>query len=48
MARRLIESGVRFVEVTLDGWDTHRDNFRQTRALSEARGHRHVCLARRP
>jgi uncharacterized protein (DUF1501 family) len=27
MARRLIETGVRFVEVTLDGWDTHIDNF---------------------
>jgi hypothetical protein len=27
MARRLVESGVRFVEVVLDGWDTHNDNF---------------------
>lgn len=27
MARRLVESGVRFVEVVLDGWDTHTDNF---------------------
>ncbi|QGJ70788.1 DUF1501 domain-containing protein [Planctomycetales bacterium 10988] len=27
MARRLIESGVPFVEVMLDGWDTHYDNF---------------------
>jgi uncharacterized protein (DUF1501 family) len=27
MARRLVENGVRFVEVTLDGWDTHADNF---------------------
>jgi uncharacterized protein (DUF1501 family) len=27
MARRLVESGVRFVEVVLDGWDTHQDNF---------------------
>ena len=27
MARRLIEAGVKFVEVTLDGWDTHVDNF---------------------
>ena len=26
-ARRLIEVGVRCVEVTLDGWDTHADNF---------------------
>ena len=27
MARRLVESGVKFVEVVLDGWDTHTDNF---------------------
>ncbi len=30
MARRLIEAGVPFVEVTLDGWDTHIDNFTKT------------------
>jgi len=27
LARRLVEVGVRYVEVTLDGWDTHSDNF---------------------
>jgi hypothetical protein len=27
LARRLAEHGVRFVEVTLGGWDTHYDNF---------------------
>lgn len=27
MARRLVEAGVKFVEVVLDGWDTHQDNF---------------------
>lgn len=27
LARRLVESGVRFVEVSLGGWDTHFDNF---------------------
>jgi len=27
LARRLIERGVPFVEVTLGGWDTHDDNF---------------------
>lgn len=27
LARRLIESGVRFVEVTYNGWDTHQENF---------------------
>lgn len=37
MARRLVEAGVPFVEVVLgDGvaWDTHRDNFPRTKALS--------------
>jgi uncharacterized protein (DUF1501 family) len=33
MARRLVESGVKFVEVTLDGWDTHIDNFSGIRSL---------------
>ncbi|MGH2574312.1 MAG: DUF1501 domain-containing protein, partial [Ignavibacteria bacterium] len=33
MARRLIETGVKFVEVTLDGWDTHQNNFTRTSAL---------------
>ncbi len=27
LARRLVEAGVTFVEVTQDGWDTHDDNF---------------------
>lgn len=27
LARRLVEHGVRYVEVTLNGWDTHYDNF---------------------
>jgi len=30
-ARRLIEAGVRFVTIGLDGWDTHNDNFAQLR-----------------
>jgi uncharacterized protein (DUF1501 family) len=34
-ARRLIEHGVRFVEVTLDGWDTHSDNFNAVQTLSQ-------------
>jgi hypothetical protein len=37
MARRLVEAGVRFVEVVSGdgvGWDTHRDNFPRTKALS--------------
>ncbi len=33
MARRLVEIGVPFVEVTLDGWDTHKDNFERTKRL---------------
>jgi hypothetical protein len=36
MARRLVESGVRFVEVVLDGWDTHKDNFGKTQKLMGA------------
>ena len=35
MARRLVENGVKFVEVTLDGWDTHADNFNATSALAQ-------------
>ncbi|MBX6314080.1 MAG: DUF1501 domain-containing protein [Isosphaeraceae bacterium] len=31
LARRLIESGVRFVTVTDGGWDTHQNNFRSLR-----------------
>jgi hypothetical protein len=34
MARRLIETGVNFVEVTLGGWDTHQNNFDRVRQLS--------------
>lgn len=29
LARRLVEHGVRFVEVDYGGWDTHNDNFTQ-------------------
>ena len=36
MARRLVEGGVRFVEVVLDGWDTHKDNFGRTAKLMGA------------
>jgi uncharacterized protein (DUF1501 family) len=32
-ARRLVERGVKFVEVVLDGWDTHQNNFDRTKAL---------------
>lgn len=33
MGRRLVEAGVRFVEVQLGDWDTHSDNFNRTKAL---------------
>jgi uncharacterized protein (DUF1501 family) len=32
-AVRLVQSGVKYVEVTLDGWDTHKDNFTRTKNL---------------
>jgi len=35
LARRLIERGVTFVEVSLRGWDTHQDNFSRVRNLTE-------------
>src|SRR5215204_2471034 len=33
LARRLIESGVTFVEVGLGNWDTHQDNFERSKTL---------------
>lgn len=36
LARRLVESGVKFVEVRQDGWDVHRDTIKRTQKLSEA------------
>ena len=35
LARRLVESGVRFVEVRQDGWDVHKDTANRTKKLSE-------------
>lgn len=34
LARRLVETGVRFVEVSLGGWDTHDNNFARVKNLS--------------
>jgi hypothetical protein len=34
LARRLVERGVSFVEVSLDGWDTHNNNFDRVKGLS--------------
>ncbi len=36
LARRLVEHGVRFVEVVSDGWDTHADNFDRLGDLTPA------------
>lgn len=35
MARRLVERGVSFVEVSLNGWDTHSNNFERVKELSQ-------------
>lgn len=35
LARRLIETGVSFVEVSLGGWDTHQNNFERVKNLSQ-------------
>lgn len=35
LARRLVEAGVTFVEVTSGNWDTHQDNFTRTGALRD-------------
>ena len=34
LARRLVERGVPFIEVGLNGWDTHQQNFDQVKRLS--------------
>ena len=34
LARRLVETGVTFVEVVSRNWDTHRDNFNESERLS--------------
>ncbi len=39
LARRLVEHGVRFVEVSLHGWDTHSGNFTATPDLCEKLDH---------
>jgi uncharacterized protein (DUF1501 family) len=35
LARRLVEAGVSFVEVSLPQWDTHQDNFDRVKRLSQ-------------
>lgn len=39
LARRLVERGVRFVEVSLGGWDTHNANFVRVPELCETLDH---------
>ena len=34
LARRLVETGVTFVEVESNGWDTHQDNFERVKGLA--------------
>lgn len=34
LARRLVQAGVRFIEVSYGGWDTHQDNFQTVRTKS--------------
>ncbi len=36
LARRLLESGVTFVEVTQGGWDTHQNNHKKVSEISES------------
>lgn len=36
LARRLVETGVSFVEVVANGWDTHNDNFSRVEKLAGA------------
>jgi hypothetical protein len=36
LARRLVEHGVRYVEIVSDGWDTHADNFDRIGDLTPA------------
>jgi hypothetical protein len=49
LATRLVEAGVRFVTVSLGGWDTHADNFTQlkTKLLPQFDAARHVLPAGR-
>jgi uncharacterized protein (DUF1501 family) len=35
IARRLVQNGSRFVEVEMDGWDTHVQNFSRTKELCQ-------------
>ncbi len=44
LARRLIETGVTFVEVNLGNWDTHQDNAERTKTLCGQLDRPHAAL----
>lgn len=44
LARRLVDHGVRYVEVVSDGWDTHSDNFDRLADLTPAIDQGLSCL----
>jgi len=46
LARRLVEAGVRFIEVRHDGWDTHYDNFTGVKSRAEVLDHAYSTLIR--
>lgn len=45
-ARRLVERGVSFVEVELNGWDTHDNNFQRVRGLCNQLDQPYAALIR--
>ncbi|MGE0759214.1 MAG: DUF1501 domain-containing protein, partial [Pirellulaceae bacterium] len=46
LARRLVEAGITFVEVTLGNWDTHDNNFERCRELCEQMDRPYAALLR--
>ena len=46
LARRLVESGVTFVEVSAGNWDTHYDNFSRSRELCQQVDRPYAALLR--
>ena len=46
LARRLVETGVAFVEVGLGNWDTHDDNFNRSRGLCQQLDRPYAVLLR--
>lgn len=44
LARRLVEHGVRFIEVQLGGWDTHYDNFAGVQGRCNEFDHAYAAL----